>query len=521
MMVVPFSSAANKITVAPPVLDVYGNSGYFLSPDHPNDYPNDASVTYTAHLSTSGPQTVNIHVDINLQVHPFLPKTCTDYIQIFATKICGTGVATFPFIVNTTEFQVYFYSDSATNGKAFNISYTVVEETTTSTTSTTSVTTLTSTTTSTTSTTSTTVASTLIVESTARYSTTNVDMSTKFAATDGTSAGAAGGGESTIGTSTVDGTSASGVTSVVETTSRLTSAGVSSDVGDVTSAAVTSDSVTSAAVTSDSVSSTGVTSEGVTPAVVTSAGLILRSDGATFADATSNGVTSSGVNAADVTAENVSSVTVVTTTASVTTRDDTSTLDGISTLVSSGGGGSATQNVDTTVGAIVPPDLTAGPESTPNSVGQTTSEVTPQSDLTIVSTTQGFRDVYSPIPNTPVKLSPSQRSCRCTPVPANPNTTQAKAHADQMVQQFVETLSLNKHEVSAERRRHECAPDPRPSAKMMGVVGIVFCSLIFLLMLSVDLCGRRQLPCVRNCRPPTSPAKKRAHTIGFSHNKLH
>ena len=54
---------------------------------------------------------------------------------------------------------------------------------------------------------------------------------------------------------------------------------------------------------------------------------------------------------------------------------------------------------------------------------------------------------------------------------------------------LVSTLTLEKHNVSASRRRHVSIPDSRGSAKLMGVIGIVMCALPVLFMLATDVLG--------------------------------
>nr|KAG5700649.1 hypothetical protein BaRGS_015479 [Batillaria attramentaria] len=108
-------------------VDVFGDSGTFLSPAYPARYPNNQNQNYTAHLTTPGLKTVFLHLDVDLQAHQFLSNTCVDYVQIQQTKYCGTGQGTYSITVEGTELQMYFYSDSSKNGKAFNITYVVVE----------------------------------------------------------------------------------------------------------------------------------------------------------------------------------------------------------------------------------------------------------------------------------------------------------------------------------------------------------------------------------------------------------
>lgn len=70
------------------VLNVYGDSGTFLSPGYPKQYSNNLNLTYTAHLDSSGPLMVRLSMELDLQ-----GKTgfCYDYVRLFSLLYCGAG----------------------------------------------------------------------------------------------------------------------------------------------------------------------------------------------------------------------------------------------------------------------------------------------------------------------------------------------------------------------------------------------------------------------------------------------
>lgn len=67
-------------------LDVYGDSGIFLSPGYPNSYSFNLNLTYTAHLDSSGPLVVGLSMVIELEK---IGDSCYDYVIIGSTVHCG------------------------------------------------------------------------------------------------------------------------------------------------------------------------------------------------------------------------------------------------------------------------------------------------------------------------------------------------------------------------------------------------------------------------------------------------
>ena len=48
------------------ITDVYGNTGSFFSPNYPSKYDSGASITYTAHLASSGPLVLRLFMDYDI-----------------------------------------------------------------------------------------------------------------------------------------------------------------------------------------------------------------------------------------------------------------------------------------------------------------------------------------------------------------------------------------------------------------------------------------------------------------------
>ena len=57
----------------------------------------------------------------------------------------------------------------------------------------------------------------------------------------------------------------------------------------------------------------------------------------------------------------------------------------------------------------------------------------------------------------------------------------------QITQQLRKELTLDKSTLSSTRRRKESAPDPRPSAKATGGLGIIFIVIVLCLIVLPDL----------------------------------
>lgn len=73
-----------------PVLDLYTNAGSFTSPNFPSNYWNDLDLTYTAHLTSPGPQLLHIILDSKLEI---TNDICFDFVTLFFqnknVKYCG------------------------------------------------------------------------------------------------------------------------------------------------------------------------------------------------------------------------------------------------------------------------------------------------------------------------------------------------------------------------------------------------------------------------------------------------
>ncbi|XP_025110385.1 uncharacterized protein LOC112573902 [Pomacea canaliculata] len=110
------------------VLNVYGDSGTFLSPGYPKQYSNNLNLTYTAHLDSSGPLMVRLSMELDLQ-----GKTgfCYDYVRVFSLLYCGAGSLVTEVQVSGDVLQMLFISDSLYTYRGFNITYTVLPATTT------------------------------------------------------------------------------------------------------------------------------------------------------------------------------------------------------------------------------------------------------------------------------------------------------------------------------------------------------------------------------------------------------
>nr|KAG5700652.1 hypothetical protein BaRGS_015482 [Batillaria attramentaria] len=88
-------ASAITIGVVGYVLNNYGNSGYFISPNYPSNYPDRQYLTYRAHFSTPGPHTVQVTFDFDLEKNG--NSGCYDYVQLLNTgsgQICGRDVIT-------------------------------------------------------------------------------------------------------------------------------------------------------------------------------------------------------------------------------------------------------------------------------------------------------------------------------------------------------------------------------------------------------------------------------------------
>ena len=73
------------------VLEVYGDSGYFLSPYFPSKYHANHNLTYTAYLDTPGPLTLRLVLQLDLESDR---NICYDYVKIYDIKYCGQGSLT-------------------------------------------------------------------------------------------------------------------------------------------------------------------------------------------------------------------------------------------------------------------------------------------------------------------------------------------------------------------------------------------------------------------------------------------
>ncbi|KAL8622362.1 hypothetical protein ACOMHN_041690 [Nucella lapillus] len=117
-------AVAGPPSAAQPVLEVNGDSGYFLSPNHPSRYPGNQNLTYRAHLVTQGPLILQVHFNIDLES---TGGTCYDYVSIYTTKYCGYGITTRQIRINETEFVMNFYSDQRVQKSGFNVSFSILE----------------------------------------------------------------------------------------------------------------------------------------------------------------------------------------------------------------------------------------------------------------------------------------------------------------------------------------------------------------------------------------------------------
>lgn len=84
-----------------------------------------------------------------------------------------------------------------------------------------------------------------------------------------------------------------------------------------------------------------------------------------------------------------------------------------------------------------------------------------------------------------------QRSCICQKIVPQAGTINTSREQQAKVNQIIKTLTIPKFNMSATIRRHISVQDHRPSATMMGVVGIIICIIPFVLILILDIIWMR------------------------------
>ncbi|PVD39442.1 hypothetical protein C0Q70_02073 [Pomacea canaliculata] len=488
--------AHRLLAMSVPVLDLYTNAGSFTSPNFPSNYWNDLDLTYTAHLTSPGPQLLHIILDSKLEI---TNDICFDFVTLFFqnknVKYCGFQNLSFDVVVDGDKLQMSFHTDFSICERGFNVTYYVIGRNSspwTQTCTTCHVPAL---------------SSTLFTDWTDETPVTDPPLSTKVTtATLLTSL--------TLSTSVTSSTLSTPLTNFSDgatpiddyrtngidptTTDSLVSYGTgdNSDVIDtmlelttrdqqplddvihiVSSSYITAGDVSegwpggNAKVTVPSDMASSLSTTGLTPIYYSpqSIEIIARQD----IDATATTASEMEVRTVNLQTQTASDVEALATITSDTDTQTTVTSD-TETLTT------LTSNMETQ--ALATSDLKTQNVVTSDSTTQT---VAANDTETTISVTGDKKTSATPR----TELDPPD-CCRCQLLGGSETGKVLNAEdREKKIDEIITTLLVDKDNVSSTKRKHISAHDSRQSAAALGLVGVVLCALPLIFVLLMDVAG--------------------------------